>query len=107
MKRCIYEEEAKGKTIKDFHTNYRGDLIITFTDDTFICFTVELGYDQGDYDIICDNVSIAHWREELVKAEIITQKELDSWTRNEKEAQLAWQEKQDRKTYERLKKQFE
>ena len=106
MKEELVESQAEGRTIKEFHHGQLGDMIINFTDDTFICFGVETGYDPGDHDIIQEEVDVWRWRNELVDAKIMTQKELDVFIKEDKDKTQANIDANDRKTYERLKAKF-
>ena len=106
-KEDIAESQAIGKTIKGFHSNYRGDMIIDFTDNTFLCLTAELGWEHGDYEIVCERLHLPDWEDVLVNIGITTKEELEKWKQKQIDTDKARKEKTDRGIYEELKKKFE
>ena len=107
MKEELVESKAEGRTVKEFHHGNAGDMIITFTDDTFICFGVETGYDPEDHDIIQESMEMWKWGNELVMMGIMTPKELDKHRKYNEDNAQANIDANDKKTYERLKAKFD
>ena len=107
MKQELVESQAEGLTIKEIIHGTFGDMIITFTNDTFINFGVELGYDLGDVEIVVEQFKMRKWRDNGIDAGIFTKEELDKYDRKTEEERSLELEKRERRDYERLKKKFE
>ena len=106
MREELVDFEAEGRTVKRFHYNWSGEMIITFTDNTFIHFTVIKDHYSEDVEIEQESVDIEKWGSNLVEAEIMTQEELTTWKDAKRQNHLNNKEKRDKEEYERLKKQF-
>ena len=107
MRKELIEFEAKGKTVRGFHYNWTGDMIITFTDNTFINFTISKDHFSEDTRIEQKSMSVEEWENNLVEAEVMTKEELTTWQDAKEQDRLRNKEERDKKEYERLEKEYE
>jgi hypothetical protein len=74
VKKEIKLSEAIGKTIEGFGCCHcQGQIVITFTDGTFVTLGVEYGYEHGDEFIADSVIELNHFNnEEIIRLGIAT-----------------------------------
>ena len=101
-------DTVKGKEIKSYVFGWSDQMVITFTDNTFICLGVDYGYDHGDGEINTDDFDYTNFDiEELEKLGIMTEEEAKVL---EEKRENDWQEQKterERKLYLELKEKYE
>lgn len=114
MKTEVKLTEAVGKTLQavEFSASYcGGQAVLAFTDGTFATLGVERGYESGDEEIVEEPLAVFDFGDEkLVRAGLVTAKELEAMRKARDEQQRAerqaQQEARDRQEFERLKRKF-
>ena len=108
LKQQIELTDAIGKTLEGAYFSTDGELLLTFSGDTFTILTVGRGYEPGDEEIKQGSYNYADFRDDLlVEAGIVAQAELDLAHEESTRRARERSEQYDREAYERLKAKFE
>jgi hypothetical protein len=107
MKQLTNISELKGKTIEKAVSinSWNAQPVIVFTDDTYVVFEVDFGYDQGDGDIEVSTYELDN--DDKLEVGFISQEEHDLIQKEETQEYKREQENSERRTYEQLKKKYE
>lgn len=102
--------EARGKTVHPEHgitfSSMIDQVIIAFTDETFLTLGVEHGY-EGD-DTVAQQWLLLYdfGRDSIMQSGIITEEEFQQKGDNRRNAELQAREEAERRRYEQLKEKF-
>lgn len=106
----IDEKEIIGRTIKDYADSYDRSIILTFEDNTFIMIHASSDYGGGAEitlgEVYGGGIDTNFRIEDLIRIGMYKKEDVEQWQIEKKEIETQYQIKQQRETYERLKKQF-
>jgi len=69
--------QSHGKTIQSTHSDYFGNVIVSFTDDTYMILEIEHGYE--DETRITTLSEVKEYNQWAVESGVMTAGELDAW----------------------------
>ena len=108
MKTEIMDKQAVGKTISRFAYSFvSGQMVISFSDETFITFGVSKDYD-GEVNIVNKELALFNFGDsELIESGIISKEEIENKRTEYNKLCKNRQENSERLQYERLKAKFD
>lgn len=110
MLKQIRPQDAEGKTIRRVVGGFCSNLLVTFTDGTFIHLKAVSGYDGGDASIEHDPYAVGDSdvsQEECIAAGLYTGGELSAMLQERTAKYERQRDAAERATFERLKAKFE
>ncbi len=109
MRTEIQLTNALGRTLEGFEFSATSSqAVLIFTDDTFATLDIDRGYDRGEETITEGSLDLHTFgNQQLIGVGILTQKEIDERSRQEREIFDNAREERERAEYERLKHRFE
>lgn len=106
MRKELIEKEIIGKTVEGIIYSFSGQMILTFTDKTFIQFGINYDYD-GDTNIEVEKLDLFDFEDdELIKVDITTKEKLENLHKQQNEKFVKDREQKERLLYEQLHKKF-